>query len=165
MGYLGATLTQVFTRARGADVSLRDVTTVQDGKRGYRVQMTSRTRSARKIWGDFEKVSGVETRHRMRRVDFRLLAKALGRCRTRWGWGGRWKGQHRKIVPLSPNVEKLLNSKVIKSFVPEQRSRKSFPCFEIPMFYVIYIWTSHVHFAYSCIWLWYSYRWKIVIPS
>ena len=26
MGYLGATLTQVFTRLRGADVSLRDVT-------------------------------------------------------------------------------------------------------------------------------------------
>ena len=29
MGYLGATLTQVFTRAGGADVSLRDVTIAQ----------------------------------------------------------------------------------------------------------------------------------------
>ena len=32
----------------------------------------------------------------------------------------------RKIVPLSPYVEKPLNSKVIKSFVPELRSRKCF---------------------------------------
>ena len=31
MGYLGATLTQVFTRAGGADVSLRDVTMAQMG--------------------------------------------------------------------------------------------------------------------------------------
>ena len=34
---------------------------------------------------------------------------------------------------LSPYVEKPLNSKVIKSFVPEQRSRKCFSCFGIPM--------------------------------
>ena len=38
-------------------------------------------------------------------------------------------------------VEEPLNSKVIKSFVPELRSRKCFSCFEIPMFYVyIYIY-------------------------
>ena len=33
----------------------------------------------------------------------------------------------------SPYVEKPLNSKVIKSFVPELRSRKCFLCFGIPM--------------------------------
>ena len=32
------------------------------------------------------------------------------------------------------NVEKPLNSKVIKSFVLEVRSRKCFSCFGIPMF-------------------------------
>ena len=55
---------------------------------------------------------------------------------TRVGGGVRWKSQHRKIVPLSlsPYVEKSLNSKVIKSFVPELRSRKCFSCFGIPMF-------------------------------
>ena len=37
---------------------------------------------------------------------------------------------------LSPYVEKPLNSTVIKSFVPELRSRKCFLCFGIPMFYV-----------------------------
>ena len=37
---------------------------------------------------------------------------------------------------LSPYVEEPLSSKVIKSFVPELRSRKCFLCFGIPMFYV-----------------------------
>ena len=37
---------------------------------------------------------------------------------------------------LSPYVEKPLNSKVIKSFVPELRSRKVFLCFGIPMLYI-----------------------------
>ena len=63
--------------------------------------------------------------------------------------GGGWKSQNRKIVPFSPYVEKPLNSKVIKSFVPELRSRKCFSCFEIPLFYVyIYehpMYISHIH--------------------
>ena len=80
-------------------------------------------------------VGRAETRHRTRRVDFHLLAEALGRCRTKI----RWKSQNRKIVPLSPYVEKPLNSKAIKRFVPELRSRKCFSRFEIPMFYVIYM--------------------------
>ena len=50
--------------------------------------------------------------------------------------GGRLKSQNKKNVYLSPYVEEPLNSKVIKSFVPELRSRKCFSCFEIPMFYV-----------------------------
>ena len=50
--------------------------------------------------------------------------------------GGRWKSQNRKNMYLSPYVEEPLNSKVIKIFVPELRSRKCFSCFEIPMFYL-----------------------------
>ena len=53
---------------------------------------------------------------------------------------GRRKSQHRKIVPLSPYVEKPFNLKVIKSFVPELRSRKCF-FFVFRDSYVIYIWT------------------------
>ena len=49
---------------------------------------------------------------------------------------------------LPPYVEKPF--KVIKSFVPELRSRKCFSCFEIPMFYVYMLWTFYVRFAYSC---------------
>ena len=64
------------------------------------------------------------------------------------GGGGRWKSQNRKNVYLSPYVGGPLNSKVIKSFVPELRSRKYFSCFEIPMFYVYKLWTLYVRFAY-----------------
>ena len=50
---------------------------------------------------------------------------------------------------LSPYVEKPLNSKVIKSFVPELRSRKCFLCFGIPLFYVCtfhtYLYLAMVH--------------------
>ena len=45
----------------------------------------------------------------------------------------RWKSQLRKVVYLSPYVEKPFNSKVLKSFVPELRSPKCFLCFMIPM--------------------------------
>ena len=62
---------------------------------------------------------------------------------TRVCVGGRWKSQNRKNVYLSPYVEEPLNSKVIKSFESELRSRKCFSCFEIPMFY-IYICTFHI---------------------
>ena len=59
---------------------------------------------------------------------------------------------------LSPYVEKPLISKVIKSFVPELRSRKSFLCFRIPMFYVIcvryehYMYVSQIH-----VWVCYTF--------
>ena len=59
---------------------------------------------------------------------------------------GRWKSQNRKNVYLSPYVEETLNSKVIKSFVPELRSRKCFSCFVIPMFYVYMLWTFYVRY-------------------
>ena len=56
MGYLSATLTQVFMRARGADMSLRDGTIAWDGKQGYRVRMMSRTGSMWRIWGIWRKL-------------------------------------------------------------------------------------------------------------
>ena len=43
-----------------------------------------------------------------------------------------------------PYVEKPFNSKVIKSFVPELRSRKCFSCFEIPMLSIYELWTYYV---------------------
>ena len=54
----------------------------------------------------------------------------------------------RERLYVSPYVEKPLNSKVIKSFVPELRSRECFSCFGIPMFYVCiyehYMYVSHI---------------------
>ena len=99
-------------------------------------------------------VSRVETKHRTRRVDFRLLAEVLGRCRTRWG--GRWKSQNRKIVPLSPYVEKPLNSKVIKSFVLELRNRYVFFEFRDSYVLCIYIYEHYMSISQSRIWLWYT---------
>ena len=88
---------------------------------------------ARRIWGDLRKVSWVEFLPRKNTVDFRSSPRPCVGCRTWWWWWGvdgkvsieRWH--------LSPYVEKPLNSKVIKSFVPELRSRKCFSCFGIPM--------------------------------
>ena len=90
--------------------------------------MMSRTRSALRIWGDFEKVSWVE------------LSPASGED----GWlslagdvlGGADEKARIESMCISLYVEEPLNSKVIKSFVPELRSRKCFSCFEIPIFYV-----------------------------
>ena len=148
MGLLVATLTQVFTRERRADVSLSDVTIAQDGKRGYTVRMTSRTRSARRILGNFWKSLRVEMRPASGEDGWFSLARGdpCGGCHTCWV-GGRWKSQHRKIVPLSPYVEEPLNSKVIKSFVPEQRSRQVFFVFRDS--YVLSSWTFDVRFTHS----------------
>ena len=150
MGYLGATLTQVFTRVGGTGVSLRDVTIAQMGN-GARKCGWRHAPEARGGFGGFWKSQLVELRTRLRtgRVDFRgsLRSDEFARygCRTRAR--DRWKSQNRKNVYLSPYVEEPLNSKVIKSFVPELRSRKCFSCFEIPMFYVYMLWTFDVRFV------------------
>ena len=116
--------------------------------------MTSRTGSVQRCWEFWRKLVELRTGQWTRRVDFRLLAEALGTCRTRWG-GGRWKSQKRKIEPLSPYVEERLNPKVIKRFVPELRIRK---CFRVSRFlccmYIYYGHSMYVsHIAIS--WLWY----------
>ena len=63
--------------------------------------------------------------------------------------GVRWKSHHRKIVHLSPYVEKPLNSKVIKSFVHELRSHvfrvSGFLC----SMYMLYIWTLWTCYIYE----------------
>ena len=56
--------------------------------------------------------------------------------------GSRWKKQNRKFVSLSPYVEEPLNAKIIKSFVPEQRSRYAF--FEFRDSYVLCIYVMNV---------------------
>ena len=150
MGYLGVTLTQVFTRAVGTDVSLRDVTIAQMGNGVTECGWRHAPEESAEDLGDFEKVSELSwVLPQKKTVDFRLLAEALRWVRTCWG-AGRWKSQNRKIVYLSPYVEEPLNSKVIKSFVPKLRSRKCFLCFEIPKFhvYVIYI---YIYICYICL--------------
>ena len=88
---------------------------------------------------------------RRRRLTFRVRRDQT--CSLQWGaahGGGRWKYQHRMIVYHSPYIELPLNSKVIKSFVPELRSRKCFLCFEIPMLSIYELRTFYIYFTYSC---------------
>ena len=86
----------------------------------------------------------------------RSLARSLrpcGRCRTWFGADGKVRIER---LYLSPYVEKPFNSKVIKSFIPELRSRK---CFCVSGFlcsiyiygYEYSIYISHIH-----VWLCYS---------
>ena len=100
----------------------------------------------------------LRTGHRKRRVNFRGSQRPdeFARYGRRTRWGGRWKSQNRKNVYLSPYVKEPLNSKVIKSFVPELRSRvfrvlrflcSMYICYKHSM----YVSRSHIH-----IWLWYN---------
>ena len=150
MGYLGATITQVFVPARGADVSLRDVTIAQRGNGARECEWRHAPEARAEDYGNFEKMS-VESRTRLRtgRLTFASSPKPgqwlFGGCHT---WGGGYEKASIERLCLSPYVEKPFNSKVIKSFVPELRSRKCFSCFGIPMFYVNMLWTFYVRFAY-----------------
>ena len=89
--------------------------------------------------GDFEKV--VELSPASEEDGWLSLARrdlVAGATRVRWGWG-RWKSQHRKIVPLSPYVEKPFSSKEIKSFVSELGSRYVFFVFRDSYILCIYV--------------------------
>ena len=54
------------------------------------------------------------------------------------GRGADEKARIERMCFFLPYV-KTFNSKLIKGFVPELRSRKCFSCFEIPMFCYIYM--------------------------
>ena len=155
----------VHARARIADVSFKDVRIkISDRKFDQGMWMTSCTGSAcGGFWGFWKKSQWVEILVRKKTVDFRGSPKPgqwpCGRCRTWFGADGkvsieRWYLSY---------VEKPFNSKVIKSFVPELRSRKCFSCFGIPMFYEYMLWTFYVHFTYpyhgyGTIKLWYMWN-------
>ena len=68
--------------------------------------------------------------------------------------GGRWKSQHANIVHLTLYVEKPLNSKVIKVFVPELRSRYVFFVFRDSYVQCIYVMNRLCTFHISVSWLW-----------
>ena len=147
MGYLGAILMQVFMRVC---MRSRRVTQRYHNSPRWETGLGSvNDFTHAEDFGDFEKSQSSWVLSREKTFDFRLLAEALGRYRTRWGC--RWKYQNRKNVYLSPYAEEPLNTKVIKSFIPEIRCRKCFSCFKIPMFYVyiyehpMYISQIHVY--------------------
>ena len=92
------------------------------------------------------------------------LAEARRICAPHeMGVGYKWKSQNRKNVYHSSYVEEPLNSKVIKSFVPELRSRKCFSCFEITMFYVYVLWKFYVCLTHIHVWVCYIYTYILYI--
>ena len=100
-------------------------------------------------FGGFEKSQSVEFRLGGRKLTFARSSRPCGGCHT-------WFGADEKVSIerwcLSPYVKKPFNSKVIKSFVPELRSRKFFSCFGIPMFYVMYVRYKHyMYILHICI--------------
>ena len=106
--------------------------------------MTSCTGSMRGGFWGFEKSQWVEFLPRKKTVDFRNSPRPCSRCRT-WWWGADGKVVKERLCLSLPFVEKPFNSKVIKSFVPELRSRKCFLCFGIPM---LSIYVRYEHFMY-----------------
>ena len=138
------TWAQVWTRkcerARGDYLSFTDVKIKIPGQGDVNDVMH------RRILGAFEKSQLSWVLPRKKKGDFRLLAVALWRVPYVIG-GGDVKATTERLR-LTPYVEKPFNSKVIKSFVPELRSRKCFSCFGIPMFYVYMLWTFYERFAY-----------------
>ena len=140
------TWAQVLTRARGGCVIHR-----YQNKNPLMMWMTSCTRSARGGFGEiWKKGSWVENKTPNKRGRLSGLAEARRICARRApheiGVGADGKASRERLC-LSPYVEEPLNSKVIKSFVLELRSRKCFLCFGIPMFYVYMLWTFYVPFA------------------
>ena len=110
--------------------------------------MTSCTGSARGGFGGFwwksvELILAV----RRRRVTFASSQRPCGGCHTCWGWADGKVIIETLCISL-PYVE-TFNSRGIKGFVPELRSRKCFSYFGIPMFYVYMLWTFYVRFTYS----------------
>ena len=113
---------------------------IPDRKIDQWMWMTSCTGSARGGFWVFWKSQFVEFLARKKTVDFRELAEgrpvALWRVRTWWGADGKVIIERSSIY--LPYVE-TFNSKVIKSFVPELRSRYVFFVFRDSYVLCIYV--------------------------
>ena len=81
---------------------------------------------------------------------------ALWRCHTCWG-GADGKASIVRLC-LSPYVEKPFNSKVIKGFVPELRSRQVFFVFRDSCVLCIYVMNILCTFPISVSWVWYTIK-------
>ena len=96
--------------------------------------------------------SQLRTWHRTIRLTFAYSRRPLWRVLHMLGWGADEKARIERLCLSLPYVE-TFNSKVIKGFVPELRSRKVFFVFRDS--YVLSLWTfmsiSHIHIG-----LWYS---------
>ena len=123
------------------------------------MRVTSRTGSARRIWGISKKVRELKARHRTRRFDFwgSLRRDELARYGRRARWGPDKKASIKKKLSLSL-CRRTFKLKGNKRFIPELRSRYVFFVFRdsyVLCMYVRYEPSMSIsHIAVS--WLWYS---------
>ena len=114
--------------------------------------MTSCTGST-EDFGDFEKSELVEFCLGGRRLTFARSPRPCGRSRTWFGGDGKVSIERRY---LSPYVEITFNSKVIKGFVPELRSRYVFFVFRDSYVLCIYVMNILCTFHKSVSWVCYN---------
>ena len=124
-----------------------DVNGVMHRKRAWRIR------------GILKKSIELRTKHRTRRVDFRDSQRpdelaCYGR-RTRWGWGVDGKVIIERLCISLPYIE-TFNSKVIKGFVPELRSRNAFFVFRDSYVLCIYVTNILCTFRISVSWVCYT---------
>ena len=156
MGYLGATLTQVFTRAcaeRTCHSEMSQLPEMWNGVTECEWRYAPEARGG--FWEILKKSKRrVENWTPNETVDFRLLTETFVAGARRVGVGADKKARIERLCLSLLMSKKPLNSKVIKSFVPEKRNRKCFSSFEIPMFYHFghSMYVSHIAIS----WLWYS---------
>ena len=131
----------MFTRACGVDMSFRDVTIeTPDRKCDRGMWMTSCTRSVcGGFWG-FEKKSEWSSSIQRRRLTFGAH-QGLTVGAARGGGEADRKVVIERLCLSLPHDEKPFNSKVIKSFVPELRSRKVFRA----SWFLCYLYMSYKH--------------------
>ena len=141
------TWAQVFPYARGEDASFTDVKIKpQIGNRTRRCEW----RHAPEVWAeDFEiwkkSISWVLASEKNGLLSGLAEARPVvggGVLHAVGGGGGRWKSHLRKIVYLSPFVEKPFNSKGNKKF--RTWTKKSWVFFVFWYSYVIYIWVMNI---------------------
>ena len=126
------------------------------------MRVTSRTGSARRILGILKK-SGCWVLPREKTVGFRLLAEArpvaLWRVPHVLGAGADEKARIERMSISLPYVE-AFNSKIIKGFVPDLRSRYVFFVFRDSYVLCIYLMNIRCTFHISVSWVWYI-SWSI----
>ena len=105
----------------GEDVSFRDVKIkIPDSNVTWGCEWRHAPEAWAEDFGEFEKKSVSWVLPRGRRLIFARSPRPCGRCHT-------WFGADGKVRCISLLMSKnLLNSKVVKSFVPELRNRKCF---------------------------------------
>ena len=147
MGYLGATLTQVFTRAGGADVSLRDVTIAQMENGASECKWCHVPEACGKFWEILKK--SVELRLASGEDSWLSLAcGGLGHVSHEMGGG--WRDEKARIERMCISLLKLKGNKKFRNW-----TEKSLRVFRISRFlFYLYGHSMYVlHIAIS--WLWY----------